>query len=284
MKYFRTALFLVLLLALTGWVAHKAAPLVSDRLANNAIVSPHFRVTYPKSDYDLAMRVSVVLESEYKRVSTALGHGLRKPVNVRVATNRFLYNLSCGLPVPTPPGDGFDGAAGDRGATLLLPPDWKLGDETEIPDRGRTLAIHEVTHMMVAEMNPAVLQKRWLNEGVVWYLAMGMDTPKMRSLDNAWMGDDIQRGLVPKLSEIASADQKNWVRRKGDYYGRQFVQFVAERYGKDKLPAMVRNADNLRAVLGKDEAELYPEWVSYLKLRSSVGVGSNRGGLRSSSL
>jgi hypothetical protein len=271
MRYVRVTVTVVLLFALAGWTARKAAPLVSDRWASVAVGTAHFRITSSRTDAALAKRLTAVLESEYGRVSGALDHGLREPVNVRVTSSRWLYNLSCGNPIPTPPGDGFDGAAGDRGVTLLLPPDWKPGEENEVPDRGRASAIHEVAHMMVFDMNPAVLQKRWLNEGVVWYLATGMDTATMRNLDRSWMGEDLQRGAVPRLSDIASNDQKNWVRHKGDFYSREFVRFVADRFGADKVPAMVRRTEDLRQVLGKDEADLYPEWLGYLKARYSSG-------------
>ena len=157
MKSLRAAALILVLIALAGWTAHAVAPWASDRLARATLRTAHFRITSPPADAALAGRVAAVLESEYRRVSSALSHDLRRPVNVRVTSSRLLYNLSCGLPFPAPPGDGFDGAAGDRGVTILIPRDWNLGTETAIPDRGRTLAIHEVTHMLIFEINPAVL-------------------------------------------------------------------------------------------------------------------------------
>lgn len=241
MKHLRAALTSVVTIAVIGWIAHQAAPLVSDQWASVAIQTGPFRITSSRGDSALAKRVAIVLESEYNRVSSVLGHQLREPVKVRVTSTRWLYNLSCGIPVPTPPGDGFDGAAGDRGVIIMLPRDWQSGGEPEVPDRGRSVAIHEVTHMILFDINPAVLQKRWLNEGIVWYLSANMDTPAMRRLDKSWMGADLQSGAVPRMAEIASDSQKIWERRKGDFYSREFVRFVVERFGADKLPAMVQS-------------------------------------------
>ena len=131
MKCTRALLIAVLIIVSLvgfGWIAHRVAALVSDQWASAVVPTVHFRITATEADEGLARRVAVVLESEYQRVSGALGHQLREPLNVRVTSSRLVYNLSCGIPVPTPPGDGFDGAAGDRGVTIMLPRHWKLGE------------------------------------------------------------------------------------------------------------------------------------------------------------
>lgn len=160
--------------------------------------------------------------------------------------------------------------------TLLLLPDWKYGGEKKIPDRGQVQAIHEVTRMIIADMNPSGLRKLGLNEGITWYLSLGRDSAAIRRMNRARMGDDLLRGAVPGVSAIASSDPKNWTLRKGDLYGREFVRFVTEQFAEDKVPALARNVDDLSLALGKPETDLYPEWLKYLDARYSVsGISSS---------
>ena len=104
----------------------------------------------------------------------------------------------------------------------------------------------------------------------------------MRRVEDARMADDLRHGSVPLLSTIASSNQDNWVRRQGDLYGRQFVLYAAQRFGPAAVPAMVRHAGDLRLALGKDEADLHSDWVSFLKTRPA-GASAPAGGSVASS-
>ena len=232
------------LLALLGAATAAAQPLADPRLDWLSADSAHFRVHYRSSQRAQAEAVARAAEKVYPRVTQALAWEPRTRTEV-VVYNEF--DIANGFTTPLP--YNFMGV-------FLTPP-----DEGELLDNSPwldLLLVHEFTHAVhldkvrgvpgvlqrifgnVPWFIPNLFQPGWPVEGLaVWHEsepAAGRGRLQGPWFE-AWLRAERARGFIT-LAEI-NADGRALPVNKQYLYGAYFMEFLARRYGPDKVGELV---------------------------------------------
>ena len=222
----------------------QAQPLADPRVDWLSADSAHFRVHYRHSQRQQAMAVAQAAERVYPRVTEALQWRPRTRTEIVVYSE---FDVANGFSTPLP----FN-----LMGVFLTPP-----DEGELLDNSAwldLLLVHEFTHAVhldkvrgvpgvlqnifgnVPWFIPNVFQPSWMLEGLaVWNESEpGAGRGRLRGpWFEAWLRSERQRGFV-SLAEL-NADGRRLPVSKHYLYGAYFMDFLARRYGPDKIQALV---------------------------------------------
>lgn len=228
------------------WCAQplQAQPLADPRVDWFSADSTHFRVHYRLGQRQQALAVAQAAERVYPRVTQALQWQPRTRPEIVVYSE---FDVANGFSTPLP----FN-----LMGVFLTPPDGgELLDNSAWLD---LLLVHEFTHAVhldkvrgvpgvlqnifgnVPWFIPNVFQPGWMLEGLaVWNESEpGAGRGRLRGpWFEAWLRSERQRGFV-SLAEI-NADGRSLPLNKQYLYGAYFIDFLARRYGPDKIQALV---------------------------------------------
>lgn len=232
------------LVGLLGAAAAVAQPLADPRLDWLSADSAHFRVHHRSTQRAQAEAVARAAERVYPRVTQALGWEPRTRTEIVVYDE---FDVANGFTTPLPY---------NLMGVFLTPP-----DEGELLDNSAwldLLLVHEFTHAVhldkvrgvpgvlqqifgnVPWFIPNVFQPGWAVEGLaVWNeteAAAGRGRLRGPWFE-AWLRAERARGFLA-LSEI-NADGRALPVSKQYLYGAYFMEFLARRYGPDKIGALV---------------------------------------------
>ena len=237
-------LLAALWIALLGVLPARAQPLADPRLDWLSADTAHFRVHYRSTQRAQAEAVGRAAERVYPRVTQTLQWQPRGRTEI-VVYNEF--DIANGFTTPLP----FN-----LMGIFLTPP-----DEGELLDNSAwldLLLVHEFTHAVhldkvrgvprvlqsifgnVPWLIPNLFQPGWMTEGLaVWIESEpGAGRGRLRGpWFEAWLRAERQRGFVA-LAEI-NADGRRLPLNQQYLYGAYFMDFVARRYGPDKVTALV---------------------------------------------
>lgn len=238
------------LLAL-GWLlgaltatAVQAQPLADPRVDWHSADSAHFRVHYRSTQRAQALAVARAAERVYPRVTKLLEWQPRTRTEIVLYSE---FDMANGFSTPLP--YNFMGI-------FLAPPDeGELLNNTAWID---LLLVHEFTHAVhldkvrgvpgvlqqifgnVPWFIPNVFQPGWMLEGLATWAesdpASGRGRLKSPAFE-AWLRTERANGFV-SLAEL-NADGRTLPLNKQYLYGAYFMDFMARRYGADKITAFV---------------------------------------------
>ena len=267
-----------LLLACLGLGSVMAQPLADPRLDWSSADSAHFRVHYRSTQRAQAQAVARAAEKVYPRVTQALAWQPRGRTEI-VVYNEF--DIANGFTTPLP----FNLIG-----VFLTPP-----DEGELLDNSAwldLLLVHEFTHAVhldkvrgvprvlqaifgnVPWFIPNLFQPGWMVEGLAVWNESDPAAGRGRLQGpwfEAWLRNERARGFIA-LAEI-NADGRALPLNKQYLYGAYFMEFLARRYGADKVTALVEQySGNIVprlhsapwAATGKMMDELWAEFLADL--------------------
>ena len=267
-----------LLLACLGLGSVMAQPLADPRLDWSSADSAHFRVHYRSTQRAQAQAVARAAEKVYPRVTQALAWQPRGRTEI-VVYNEF--DIANGFTTPLP----FNLIG-----VFLTPP-----DEGELLDNSAwldLLLVHEFTHAVhldkvrgvprvlqaifgnVPWFIPNLFQPGWMVEGLAVWNESDPATGRGRLQGpwfEAWLRNERARGFTT-LAQI-NADGRALPLNKQYLYGAYFMEFLARRYGADKVTALVEQySGNIVprlhsapwAATGKMMDELWAEFLADL--------------------
>jgi hypothetical protein len=276
---------LMQLLPLVPWLLAPACvlaqPLAEPRVDWHSADSAHFRVHYRATQRAQAEAVARAAERVYPRVTQGLQWQPRGRTEI-VVYNEF--DLANGFTTPLP----FNLIG-----VFLAPPDEGelLGNSAWLD----LLLVHEFTHAVhldkvrgaprvlqaifgnVPWFIPNLFQPGWLLEGLaVWHESEpAAGRGRLQGpLFEAWLRAERQHGFI-KLAEL-NADGRTLPLNKEYLYGAYFMEFMARRYGADKITAFVEQySGNIVPRLhsgpygatGKMMDELWDEFLADLTLQ-----------------
>jgi hypothetical protein len=244
-RWTRVALLLLgWLLGAWGSTAALAQPLADPRVDWLSADSAHFRVHYRSTQRAQALAVARAAERVYPRVTKLLEWEPRSRTEIVLYSE---FDIANGFSTPLP--YNFMGI-------FLAPP-----DEGELLNNSAwidLLLVHEFTHAVhldkvrgvpgvlqrifgnVPWFIPNVFQPGWMLEGLaVWSEsepALGRGRLKSPAFE-AWLRAERASGFL-SLAEI-NADGRALPLNKQYLYGAYFMDFMARRYGADKITALV---------------------------------------------
>ncbi len=231
-------------LALLCLAPVQAQPLADPRVDWLSADSAHFRVHYRHNQRQQALAVAQAAERAYPRVTEALQWRPRTRTEIVVYSE---FDVANGFSTPLP----FN-----LMGVFLTPP-----DEGELLDNSAwldLLMVHEFTHAVhldkvrgvpgvlqnifgnVPWFIPNVFQPSWMLEGLAVWNESEPSAGRGRLRGpwfEAWLRSERQRGFV-SLAEL-NADGRRLPVSKQYLYGAYFMDFLARRYGPDKIQALV---------------------------------------------
>ncbi len=251
MKIHRIANAVLVWFSLSTGIAH-AAVVHDSNIDWRSVRGPHFIVHYPSGAEAQAQQVMAIAERVHRQLSSEFNWQPRSPTEIVISDE---YDLSNGFAMPFP---------ANRINLWLAPPD-DLGTLEDHAGWLETVIQHEYTHILHLDkargfpkvlrsiigraptifpnVFPNAFQPTWLIEG----LAVYHETDRARgigrgqsSLFDMYMRKEVEGGMKPLRQVNQEVD--TWPAGIVPYlYGVQFYNYVAERYGADKVQRWVEN-------------------------------------------
>lgn len=257
------------------------------------LYTKHFEIHFHDGEIQIAQKVAGIAESTHTTLSQKFNWAPRERTQV-VLTDRFDFANGSATPMPR------------NQMTLLVTPPLGNSVVSDYDHWLELLIIHEYTHVLQLDkvsgfpstlrkifgrnllLFPNVLQPPWLIEGLSTY----EETDRVRgigrgqgTLFRGLMRNEVINGIKP----IYQANQPltSWPLNTVRYlYGVYFYQFVADRYGPEKIPELVEQYSNnllpfsisvnSKRVLGKDMVTLWEEFNNYLQENFSAEINRIR--------
>ena len=274
------ALFGVLLAVLL-WVRPGFAG--DPRRVWRTIETSSARVHYHADIEVVAQRVASYIDEINGHLSREVGWELTQPLEIVLTDGTDSANGSAtGFPFNTM---RLNVTAPDDMSALGDYDNWYLG-----------LITHEHTHILQMDcitgapaiinaligrrLSPNQAQPRWLLEGLAVFHESRFSTGgRLRSsMFDMWLRADVLDDRLMRIDQMFNGPRR-WPRGHVWYlYGSHFFRWIAETYGYDVLPAIVRDTSadlipyginrHIRRVTGRTYEQLYPAWQQ--SLRESV--------------
>ena len=276
-------IFIALLLS-APFAISEAGLSYDPRLNWKSLKSQHFTVHYHDGEQRLAENAIAIAERVHERLAPLFQWNPLEPTEIVLSDKLDLFNGSATM-LPA-----------NRIVLYVSTPDAVSGLEDHASAM-ETLILHEYTHIMQLDkarglpkngreifgrfplLFPGALQPAWFIEGLATYEETDSDRSIGRGQSSYFdmlMRTEYSCGLKP-LRQI-NQPIATWPAGHAPYlYGANFQQFIAQRYGKDKVMALVDNYSektlpfsintNTKQVVGSDLDGLWFEFNDYLRDR-----------------
>ncbi len=266
------------------------AALTQDPSLNwKTLYTEHFEIHFHEGETPLAKRVGNIAESVHTRLTSSLNWTPRQRTQI-ILTDRFDFANGSATPIPR------------NEMRLLVTPPASNSVIADHDDWLELLIIHEYTHILHLDkvsglpamlrtlfgrnllLFPNLLQPPWLIEGLATYQETNTKTGIGRGQSRQFRGlmrQEVVSGIKPlhQVNQPLTSWPLNTVRY---LYGVYFYQFMAERYGADKITELVEQYSNnllpfainrnSKRVLGKNMTDLWQEFNDYLKKEFSPEI------------
>ncbi|WP_054954735.1 RNA polymerase sigma factor [Paenibacillus dakarensis] len=118
--------------------------------------------------------------------------------------------------------------------------------------------VHLYAMWLISDINPAA--PKWIRQGVGSYESKQMAADFIKSS----IAEVIEQGRVPFFHELNN-DTWDFGTMKGFQLSYTIIEFIILEYGIEGLNKLIRNLDGFQEIFHCTEAELYEQWVQYLK-------------------
>lgn len=219
------------------------------------IKSPHFNFLLKSgTDYRTDKKLVNILESNYRRIGQFLGTRPDSPIQVNIYSGRIQYVIATGNWT----------ASGSIEGTSKLHFIQQAWDETDI---GK-IAVHEFTHTVTLKLlinqEPKPLDSKkfdkkfatfptWLWESISIYEANQFVDPKSLPYFN--------NNTYPSLAELNDRSKGQKIYK----VGYVLVEYILQKYGRDKLLALISHYGDIPGVLDTSEADFMKGWNEFVK-------------------
>jgi len=283
---------LIFISMLTSLSGSSLAALTQDPSLNwQTLFTQHFDIHFHDGEEPLARKVGSIAESVRTKLTRKFNWTPHERTQI-ILSDRFDFANGSATPIPrnemrllvTPPVGNSVAADHDNWMELLLTHEYthilQLDKVSGLPSSLRKLFGRNLF------LFPNILQPPWFIEGLATYeetdkkrgIGRGQDT-----LFRGLMRQEIINGIKPvrQINQPLDSWPMNTVRY---LYGVYFYQFIAERYGKEKITELVEQYSNnllpfainsnSRRVLGKDITTLWDEFSKHLQENFSSEINN----------
>lgn len=216
--------------------------------------SSHFNFVI-KGDIDAVKTTSLIhlLEENYSPVGRFLETRPDSPIEVNIYTSRLQYGFAT----------GNWGASGSIEGTAKLHFMQQAWDEKNV---GK-IAVHEFTHTVTLKLlinqEPKPLNSKqfdnkfaafptWLWEGISIYEAKQFVDPRTLSF--------MANGHYPELAELNNRSKGQKIYQVGYI----LIEYILQKYGHDKLIALIKNYGNIPLTLNVSEKDFMKDWDAFV--------------------
>ena len=221
---------------------------------NRSIIKTrHFTFVFSSSiDHKKIIEISTILEDSYLRIARNLNTIPSDHITVNIYATRWNYMKAT---------KNFGASGSIEGPTKIH------FIETSM-EESKKIAVHEFTHTVVLNLlinresqplNSKVFDQKissfptWLWEAVSVYEAQEFIDPKNI--------EDLRKGKYPSIKEL----NKRYKGQKSYTYGYTLIEFILNRYTREKLIELIENYGDLKKTLGTNEEQFSKEWYIFVR-------------------
>ncbi len=232
--------------------------------STQTIETDHFTISYQGVSSREAQKAAEVLEDNYERVRSELGDPERPKVNVFIHGNQDDFNKATGLI-----GGRANGTSRGPNEFHVL---WTNWFNSIFPDDPLQTSVHEFAHcvqlnILVADFLKnyerdekeveAAFEKKYLDEYPQWFW----------EAISVYEAKEVNRLSVkyamtnnPTLDNLNSGSQIYLL-------GYPLIEFIVEKWGRDKLRLLIRSYVDFELVLGISKSDFQKQWLEFMEER-----------------
>jgi hypothetical protein len=233
---------------------------VVDKIS--VLKTDHFVISYKGIYGEEAQEVARSLEENYDRIRDNLNDPDHDTVRVFIHATQTDFNKGTGLLNSTANGT----SRGPNEFHFI----WTNWFNSIFPDDPVKTAIHEFVHCVQLNILIKDAQEKWATGGNVDFDKTFEE--KFINEYPQWFWEalcDYEAGVVNKLS-VNYGMSKNLrlkdLNNSSQIYnvGYTIIDYIVERWGKDKLPALITSYVDIKTVLGVSESDFETGWVDFV--------------------
>lgn len=220
-------------------------PFGSKTLSNEFII-----LNYQPGDEKGANEVFELLNEKSESIYQKMDYVRKDPIKVYLYKTQFQLAIreagliTIAFAPPWHIGDSHNGNI------MMLSPNTPIKAHTH--DSILTATLHELVHSITYRIN-SDLSYFWDN-GIATYLAE--QYPDSAHYD---------KNKIPSIKDMHTENGLKFGEMGGYAYSYLYIQYLDEVYGWDKIVSYVKGEGDYSKVFGKEEEEIYNDWVGYLK-------------------
>jgi len=236
---------------------------VVDKLTE--LRTDHFIISYRGIYQEEAQDIADNLEENYDKIRTNLNDPDHGTIRVFVHPTQTDFNNGTGLPNSTANGT----SRGPNEFHII----WTNWFNSVFPNDPIKTAIHEFTHcvqlnILIKEAQrqmgnvdnegfEKMFEEKFINEYPQWFWEAICDY-EAGIVNNLGVKYGMSKNLT--LKELNSSNQIYNV-------GYTIIEFIVEKWGKDKLPILIRSYVDISTVLGVSESDFEKDWANFVDER-----------------
>lgn len=247
------------ILLITGSVVLVMAVILYSPEDRKQIKTPHFTFNFSKSiDTSKIKELATTLESNYQKIGSDLKTAPSPEIEVNLYAQRWRYIKATG---------NWRASGNIEGISKLHFTEQAWGEADN-----KKVAIHEFTHTVTLKLlidnenqapDPKIFDRKfatfptWLWEAISVYEANQFIDPKTLSFLND--------GSYPGISELNNRSKGGKIYKTGY----TIIEYILDRYGRDKLIELIKNYGDLYKTLGVTDDQFCKGWYVFVKQRYS---------------
>ncbi|MEQ7053781.1 hypothetical protein ABN764_24395 [Paenibacillaceae sp. P-4] len=211
----------------------------------------HAMIYVRKTEQDINAMVEIIsseFENQYKRITDMFQVSPFEKAIIHIYTDKDQFRQMIGRDTE----GTYD--ARDKIIKVYTPNDLSRID---VRNEYTFQIIHEYVHAIIQQINQEIGNMKWLDEGTAYYVSKQLEA-EMKNARYVHIS-------VPDISEFL--ESRTYFDEAGGqayYFSGLIVQFIYEKYGKDKFNTIIREPDEIENILNKSIEDLYMEWKEYV--------------------
>jgi RNA polymerase sigma-70 factor (ECF subfamily) len=216
----------------------------------------HFRVHCVESDQSVVDTMVDQAEVDYQQLARDFHHEYMAPITFAVYSDIATFHEAMGWPDAPAWFVGFDTA---RERSMVSPNN--PGPE-HTHDGLMAIARLGLVECFIQDAYKNV--PRWLCQGIAFYKQQWCSKKRLSAL----AADPSQLPTIEQLEPVNQGE--NFVRIHGFDCSYALVEFLYEKWGWEKILALLEHYENFDAILGMSKKEIHQAWVKFLVNRYAL--------------
>jgi hypothetical protein len=225
-----------------------------EGLSNKKSVN-HFIFYYDKQDKNSIGDIAGVLNDNFEKITSNYeADADEKRIQIYIYPDLTTFHEAIGWPDAE---DWVVGTASGGDAVKMVSPN--NADASHNYDQMLQVAVHEFTHIVIANIEKTTAIPRWLSEGIAEYEAEQMDENRKSAVRSKIIAES-----VPTLNEMKMSTSTEFGKMGGYELSYTIVEYIVSEYGYEKLILLVRNPDDFTGAFGVSEADFETGWLGFI--------------------
>ncbi|BBI30962.1 hypothetical protein KCTCHS21_03610 [Cohnella abietis] len=116
--------------------------------------------------------------------------------------------------------------------------------------------IHEFIHAVIQQINPAIGQVKFLDEGIAYYVSNQLEAELQTRTNFA---------DIPTFEQLSSPEYFDKSGHEAYFFSGTIVRYISNKYGVDALNELIKNPEQIEQILNISLNQLYEQWSEDLR-------------------